>query len=263
MEAGARIHLAGGRSGLASRVLTDIVFALVLLVPFGLMGLLVEASCKAQVCQRGYVQNLVLNLLCTVLFFAGDAVAGTFFSFYLAKVIRALPGAGLLALPTPHHTTLLYVIVATTLWIAVTDFFCYWWHRLQHTSTWLWALHEVHHSEEHLNVTSAYRHHWLESPCKTVVVVAPITYLFVPIPAIAATVFLAGLGLTCFAHLNARIGFGPLNWILLTPQMRAPATPGEAWRDPAASQLAPPVSAARSAEQASPLHRRRGPGRGR
>ena len=200
-------------------MLTDLVFVLALLVPFALTGLLVEAFCLAQARQRGYIQNLVFNLLCTILFFAGDMAAGTLFSFYLARMIRALPGAGLFALPTPNRLTLLYVVVATALWIAATDFFCYWWHRLQHTSAWLWALHEVHHSEEQLNVTSAYRHHWLEAPFKTVAVVAPITYLFVPIPAIAASVFLAGLGLTCFAHLNARIGFGPLNWMLLTPQM--------------------------------------------
>jgi sterol desaturase/sphingolipid hydroxylase (fatty acid hydroxylase superfamily) len=77
----------------------------------------------------------------------------------------------------------------------------------------------VHHSEEHLNVTSAYRHHWLEAPFKTVAVVAPLTYLFVPVPEIAAAVYLAGFGLTCFAHMNARIGFGRLSWLLLTPQM--------------------------------------------
>jgi len=200
-------------------MLNNLLVVLALLVPFALTGLLVEAFHVARAPQRGYARNLALNLLCTVLYFVGDIVAGTFFSFFLAKLIRALPGAGFLALPAPDRITVLYVVGATTLWLAVSDFFFYWWHRLQHTSAWLWALHEVHHSEEQLNVTSAYRHHWLESPFKTVAMVAPITYLFVPVPAIAATVSLTGLGLTFFAHMNARIGFGPLNWILLTPQM--------------------------------------------
>ncbi|HZM95138.1 MAG TPA: sterol desaturase family protein [Vicinamibacterales bacterium] len=203
----------------APKMLTDLLGILALLIPFALTGLLVEAFHVAQARQSGYTRNLALNVLCTILYFAGDMVAGTFFSFCLAKLIRALPGAGVFALPTPDRLTPLYVVGVTALWLAIGDFFNYWWHRLQHTSTWLWAQHEVHHSDEHLNVTSAYRHHWLESPFKTVAMVAPITYLFVPVPAIAATVSLTGLGLTFFAHMNARIGFGPLNWILLTPQM--------------------------------------------
>jgi sterol desaturase/sphingolipid hydroxylase (fatty acid hydroxylase superfamily) len=192
---------------------------LALLVPFALTGMLVERLLVAKTPGPSYRQNVILNLFCTVLYFAAETVIGAFFAFFLSKLVRTLPGAGALALPAPERLTISYAAGCTMLWLVITDFFLYWWHRLQHTYTWLWAEHEVHHSEEHLNVTSAYRHHWLEAPFKTIAVVAPLTYLLQPIPVIAPMVYFVGFGLTCFAHMNARIGFGRLNWLLLTPQM--------------------------------------------
>src|SRR5262249_56446769 len=44
----------------------------------------------------------------------------------------------------------------------VFDFFYYWFHRSQHAWPWLWQVHRLHHSEHCLNVTTNYRHHWLE-----------------------------------------------------------------------------------------------------
>jgi sterol desaturase/sphingolipid hydroxylase (fatty acid hydroxylase superfamily) len=200
-------------------VITDLFVALALLVPFALPGMLVETLHPAQARKLDYTRNVALNVFCTVLYFGGDLVAGPLFTFALANLIRQLPGAGLLALPAREPVTVPYVIGCTIVWLAVVDFFCYWWHRLQHRTMWLWAQHELHHSEEHLNVTSAYRHHWLESPFKAIAVVAPITYLVQPVPAIAAVVSVSAMALTCFAHMNVRIGFGRFNWVLLTPQM--------------------------------------------
>lgn len=37
------------------------------------------------------------------------------------------------------------------------DFIYYWNHRIQHESRWLWAIHVVHHSSEHYNLTTALR----------------------------------------------------------------------------------------------------------
>ncbi len=200
-------------------MIAELVATLALLVPFALTGVLVETFRAAQVRRPDYARSVGLNIFCTVLYFGADLIAGPFFTFALASLIRSLPGAGLLALPMPEHVTVPYVVACTIAWLAVIDFFCYWWHRLQHRTMWLWAQHELHHSEEHLNVTSAYRHHWLETPFKTIAVVAPLTYLFQPVPVIAPVVSLAGIALTFFAHMNVRIGFGPLNWLLLTPQM--------------------------------------------
>lgn len=47
-------------------------------------------------------------------------------------------------------------IVATVL---VFDFCNYWWHRLNHRVGFLWRFHKVHHTDTHLDVTTALRFH--------------------------------------------------------------------------------------------------------
>jgi sterol desaturase/sphingolipid hydroxylase (fatty acid hydroxylase superfamily) len=48
-------------------------------------------------------------------------------------------------------------VVATVGAIAAWDFIYYWNHRFQHESRWLWAIHVVHHSSEHYNLSTALR----------------------------------------------------------------------------------------------------------
>jgi sterol desaturase/sphingolipid hydroxylase (fatty acid hydroxylase superfamily) len=113
----------------------------------------------------------------------------------------------------------LKLLVIPFLWFAARDFFYYWFHRLQHYSKWLWAEHALHHSEEHLNVTTAIRHHWLESPLNAIFVTSPIAFLFKPpLAAFAIVGALSGL-VGYFIHLNLRLGYGKLNWLLASPQM--------------------------------------------
>lgn len=42
------------------------------------------------------------------------------------------------------------------------DFAMYWWHRLQHSNRFLWALHSVHHSQERMTLLTAARRHPIE-----------------------------------------------------------------------------------------------------
>lgn len=42
------------------------------------------------------------------------------------------------------------------------DFIYYWNHRLSHESRWLWAMHVVHHSSEHYNLSTALRQAWTD-----------------------------------------------------------------------------------------------------
>jgi sterol desaturase/sphingolipid hydroxylase (fatty acid hydroxylase superfamily) len=39
------------------------------------------------------------------------------------------------------------------------DAWMYWWHRANHRVPWLWRLHRVHHSDPHMDVTTAQRFH--------------------------------------------------------------------------------------------------------
>lgn len=42
------------------------------------------------------------------------------------------------------------------------DAYMYAWHRLMHTSSWGWRLHQVHHSDRAMNTSTAYRFHAIE-----------------------------------------------------------------------------------------------------
>lgn len=37
------------------------------------------------------------------------------------------------------------------------DFWCYWYHRLQHSNRWLWQVHKVHHAQSELTVLTNFR----------------------------------------------------------------------------------------------------------
>ncbi|MEP7318447.1 MAG: sterol desaturase family protein [Panacibacter sp.] len=41
------------------------------------------------------------------------------------------------------------------------DFSYYWYHRVSHGVSWLWAAHSVHHSSEHFNISVGFRQSWL------------------------------------------------------------------------------------------------------
>lgn len=101
---------------------------------------------------------------------------------------------------------------------AIFDFFYYWFHRAQHTLPGAWPLHKLHHSEESLNVTTTLRHHWLEDPIRTWLILLPIGLLFEQKPVtvvwLATVMMLWGY----FVHANVRLPFGPLTPLFAGPQ---------------------------------------------
>ncbi|MBB2894649.1 sterol desaturase family protein [Flexivirga oryzae] len=50
--------------------------------------------------------------------------------------------------------------LVATLAVLGWDFIYYWNHRLDHEVRWMWAMHEVHHSSEHYNLSTALRQPW-------------------------------------------------------------------------------------------------------
>lgn len=77
-----------------------------------------------------------------------------------------LPGFGYpilsIQLGVPVLDSIIQVLALVLVSCALTDFWYYWWHRWQHTIPWLWELHKLHHSEEHMNSSTIYRSHFLE-----------------------------------------------------------------------------------------------------
>lgn len=103
-------------------------------------------------------------------------------------------------------------------WLAIRDFLYYWLHRLQHGSKWLWAEHALHHADEHMNITTSLRHHWLETPLQFVFVEGPLLILLRP-PIITMGLVAWGLSLVQFTnHMNFRFGLGRFSWLIATPQ---------------------------------------------
>ena len=99
----------------------------------------------------------------------------------------------------------------------VADFTQYWVHRTFHAVPLLWRFHAVHHSAEHMDWLAGSRLHLVD-----IVVTRGLTY--VPIyllgfdegPLLAYLVVVSAQA--TFIHANVRFDFGPLKWILATPQ---------------------------------------------
>jgi sterol desaturase/sphingolipid hydroxylase (fatty acid hydroxylase superfamily) len=98
------------------------------------------------------------------------------------------------------------------------DFCYYWYHRVQHRLHIGWRIHRLHHSDKALNVTTAARHHWLEEPLKVFAVSVPLAFIF-DLPPLMVGWFAFAFGAWgFFIHSNLRVGFGPLQYLLVSPQ---------------------------------------------
>jgi len=112
----------------------------------------------------------------------------------------------------------LAVAVLAFLPLFVSDFFYYWFHRAQHMNRWLWQQHQIHHSDKSLNVTTSARHHWLEIPLRSFLMLVPMNLLvqMTPIQSVMIGTFLGVWGY--IIHMNMRLGLGPIAFIFLGPQ---------------------------------------------
>jgi sterol desaturase/sphingolipid hydroxylase (fatty acid hydroxylase superfamily) len=102
------------------------------------------------------------------------------------------------------------------------DFFYYWFHRLQHTNSWLWEQHKLHHSDEALNVTTAYRINWLEDFFKGILVSVPMA-LLLGSPPVQVGIFASVAAAISqiwgqFLHSNVRVSLGGLTPFVTGPQ---------------------------------------------
>jgi sterol desaturase/sphingolipid hydroxylase (fatty acid hydroxylase superfamily) len=94
--------------------------------------------------------------------------------------------------------------------------FCNWCaHLANHRVQMLWRFHELHHSQEDMNVLTVFRTHPL----------IHVSYLIALIPgvvllangAVSITVLVIYGGAVAFAHSNTRLGFGPFGRIFVSP----------------------------------------------
>jgi sterol desaturase/sphingolipid hydroxylase (fatty acid hydroxylase superfamily) len=99
----------------------------------------------------------------------------------------------------------------------VADLFAYIAHRLFHAVPFLWRFHEVHHSAELMDWLAASRLHIVD-------IVLTRAFAFIPLYIIGFSPVAIGAYLTwtsfqaIFIHSNVRFRFGPLRYLLATPQ---------------------------------------------
>lgn len=101
----------------------------------------------------------------------------------------------------------------------VSQFFSYVTHVIFHRYPILWRLHEIHHSDTDIDVSTSYRHHPLE-PLVLMPIITPLILLLGVSGQTALTYQSIGIALTVFAHSNLRIPEPIERWlskIVVTP----------------------------------------------
>ncbi|ESZ24795.1 sterol desaturase family protein [Mesorhizobium sp. L2C084A000] len=101
--------------------------------------------------------------------------------------------------------------------IVITDIGVYWTHRAFHKIPALWKFHAVHHGIEELDWLGAFHNHPVDAIVTKAISLTPIFFLGFSEASIAvfSTIY---LGHTLLVHSNVRIPFGPLKWLIASPQ---------------------------------------------
>ena len=90
-------------------------------------------------------------------------------------------------------------------------------HRLFHTVPFLWRFHAVHHSADHMDWLAGSRLHLVDVAVTRGMTYIPIYIMgFNQSPLFAYVAFVSVQA--TFIHANVRFTFGPLRWLLATPQ---------------------------------------------
>ena len=110
-------------------------------------------------------------------------------------------------------------IAAHIIYLFIYDFFYYWHHRLQHAIPAFWITHKIHHMDENMGVTTAYKHHWTDDAARTVTILFPMALLFKLEPATIFWVHYAFAWQGILIHTNVKLGFGPLRFVITSPSL--------------------------------------------
>jgi sterol desaturase/sphingolipid hydroxylase (fatty acid hydroxylase superfamily) len=101
--------------------------------------------------------------------------------------------------------------------IVLADSGVYFAHRAFHAIPWLWRFHAIHHSTEELDWLSTWRVHPLDQIVTRGFALLPVFMLGFSDFAIGAYMMLYGWQ-SVLNHSNLRINFGPLRWLLASPE---------------------------------------------
>ena len=191
--------------------LTSLRVVLVGPAALGIIGvfLVVERIWPAQqrpLVARGHRHDLLLTVM-NALFVAPLVTALTL--AFVAAVRAGLPWIVLPKIgPLPRFAAIAVIVIAMD--------GCNWFvHFANHRVRVLWRFHELHHSQEDMNVLTVFRTHPL----------IHVSYLLALVPgvvllangALSISVLVVYGGIVAFAHSNTRLSFGPLGRVFVSP----------------------------------------------
>ena len=158
--------------------------------------------------RKGWLNDVVYVLLNGYLIRAGFAVVVAL-TVYLYTHLTGGPPRSLVS-DLPIWGQVILVIV-------VADIGYYTAHRLSHTVPFLWKFHSVHHSVEEMDWLAAHRIHPLDMVFTHTFSLLPQYFLGFSLEALLIfhTLYQAQ---TLFIHANTRLRFGPLKWLIASPE---------------------------------------------
>jgi len=98
------------------------------------------------------------------------------------------------------------------------DMLVYWFHRACHRFDFLWRIHAVHHSAEHLDWLAAHREHPLDGIATQLCQNLPAILLGLRLEALAGLVVFRAFW-AIFVHSNVALPLGFLRWIVGSPEL--------------------------------------------
>lgn len=101
--------------------------------------------------------------------------------------------------------------------LIIADVGLYFAHRMFHAVPWLWRFHAVHHSSEQLDWMSAYRVHPVDQVLTKAISLLPLFALGYSAEALGI-LFAIQTAHAVLVHANIHFDFGPLRWLVVTPQ---------------------------------------------
>ncbi len=144
------------------------------------------------------------HLLIGVLFIVANTFAPTVFGWAVNEKVQAFVSS-------------IWLPAQVLLLMLGADFVQYWLHRAYHEVPWLWGLHAVHHSTEHLDWLAGSRNHILQTLVDRTLVMVPL-YLLGPSTE-ALNIYVVVIAFQAvLIHSNIGIPFGPLGYLFVTPK---------------------------------------------
>lgn len=177
--------------------------------------------------------------------FGNDVIYAVFNGAFTKVCITLMASAAMSASSLLMPETIPTAVASQATWLQIieiiilADLGVYFAHRAFHSIPSLWSFHSIHHGIEELDWIAAFHAHPVDQIITKVVSLVPVFLLGFSTEAIVVY-FIIYQGHALLLHANVRMNFGPLKWVIASPQFHHwhHADQREAYDKNFASQLA-------------------------